>query len=178
MATETVNASSEPQIFDESVYQPPAYAVWRERTWPRTEEDWKRIERAKADLDPITVDVVEGTLEAAIVEGEAAVERTSRSTIIREQHDFRAAINTVDCENVTSVSWAATADPIRAHFDLEDIQQGDVFLYNDVYDSHGTITHLPDYCVIVPIFSDGRVIAWSTIFGHTQDVGGKTIGSW
>jgi N-methylhydantoinase B len=176
MATETTPQDVE--IFDEGRYVEPEYAPWREQTWPRPDEDWARIERDKATLDPITLDVVEGTLEAAIVEGEAAVERTSRSTIIREQHDFRAALNTLDCENVTSVSWAATADAVRAHFPIEEIEEGDVFLYNDVYDSHGTITHLPDYCVIVPIFASGRLVAWSTIFGHTQDVGGKTIGSW
>jgi hypothetical protein len=31
------------------------------------------------------------------MEAEAAVERTARSTIIREQHDYRASVNTVDC---------------------------------------------------------------------------------
>ena len=175
MAIET---TPQPELFDESVYREPEYAVWRRQSWPRPPEDWERIERDKATLDPITVDVVEGALEAAITEGEAAVERTSRSTIIREQHDFRAAVNTMDCENVTHVSWAATADPIRAHFPLEEIREGDVFIHNDVYDSHGTITHLPDYCVLIPVFAEGRLMAWATIFGHTQDVGGKTIGSW
>ena len=116
MAIDTT--TQQPELFDESVYVEPEYAVWRQQSWPRPQEDWDRIERDKAKLDPITVDVVEGALEAAITEGEAAVERTSRSTIIREQHDFRAAINTMDCDNVTHVSWAATADPIRAHFPL------------------------------------------------------------
>lgn len=176
MATEAREIAGE--VFDEGAYQPPAFAPWRIQSWPRPDADWERIERDKQKLDPITVDVVEGALEAAVAEGEAAVERTSRSTIIREQHDYRAAINTVDCEDVTRVSWAATADAVRAQYPIEDIVEGDVFLYNDVYASHGTITHLPDYCVIVPIFAQGRVIAWSTIFGHTQDVGGKTIGSW
>ena len=178
MAIDTEKATDGPRIFDESIYVEPEYQPFRQQSWPRPDRDWTRIDSDKKRLDPITVDVVEGALEAAIVEGEAAVERTSRSTIIREQHDYRASINTVDCENVTSVSWAATADPIRAQFPLEEIREGDVFLYNDVYASHGTITHLPDYCVIVPAFAAGRIIAWATIFGHTNDVGGKTIGSW
>ncbi|MEA2320715.1 MAG: N-methylhydantoinase, partial [Solirubrobacteraceae bacterium] len=65
-----------PEVFDESVYVEPEYARWRVQDWPRPQEDWDRIERDKAKLDPITVDVVEGALEAAITEGEAAVERT------------------------------------------------------------------------------------------------------
>ncbi|WP_419880457.1 hydantoinase B/oxoprolinase family protein [Peribacillus sp. B-H-3] len=129
-------------------------------------------------MDPITLDVVEGGLEAAVEEGEAAVELAGRSTIIREQHDYRASICTVDCNNVTSVSWGASADAVRAHFPLEDIYEGDVFLYNDAYDSHGTITHLPDYCICIPIFHSGRLIGFSMIFGHTEDVGGRSVGSW
>ncbi|WP_179223954.1 hydantoinase B/oxoprolinase family protein [Paenibacillus tyrfis] len=165
-------------FFDTSVYRTSQYKPFRQQEWPRSEEEWTRIERCKALVDPITLDVVEGGLEAAIEEGEAAVERAGRSTIIREQHDFRASICTVDCNNVTSVSWGASADPIRAHFPLEEIREGDVFLYNDPYDSHGTITHLPDYCVCLPIFHSQRLIAFAMIFGHTEDVGGRSVGSW
>ncbi|ALS23002.1 hydantoinase B/oxoprolinase family protein [Paenibacillus naphthalenovorans] len=171
-------SNDKPLIFDASIYQPPLYKPFRQQEWLRSEEEWARIERFKAQVDPITLDVVEGGLEAAVDEGEAAVELAGRSTIIREQHDYRASICTVDCNNVTSVSWGASADPIRAHFPLEEIHEGDVFLYNDPYDSHGTITHLPDYCVCVPIFHSGRLIAFSLIFGHTEDVGGRSVGSW
>lgn len=166
------------QVFDDSIYRTPLYKPFRQQEWPRTEEEWARIEQFKAQVDPITLDVVEGGMEAAVEEGEAAVELAGRSTIIREQHDYRASICTVDCNNVTSVSWGASADPIRAHFPLEEIHEGDVFLYNDPYDSHGTITHLPDYCVCVPIFHSGRLLAFTMIFGHTEDVGGRSIGSW
>ena len=126
----------------------------------------------------LTVDVIEWGIEAAIEEAEAAVERTARSTIIREQHDYRASLNTVDCNSVSHVSWAATADPIRAYYELENIHEGDVFLYNDVYESSGTIGHLPDYCIVVPVFGDGRIIAFSQVFGHCNDVGGRLVGSW
>lgn len=173
-----VDTKVDPEIFDDSIYKPPAYKPFRQQEWPRSQEEWTRINAVKARLDPVTVDVIEGAFEAAVQEGEAAVIRTSHSTIIREQRDFRAAINTVDCLNVSHVSWAATADPIRAHFSLEEIQEGDIFLYNDVYDSHGTITHLPDYCVVMPIFVEARLFGFATIFGHTEDVGGRTVGSW
>jgi N-methylhydantoinase B len=170
--------TQQPTIYDESVYETPEFWPFRFKTWPRPDADWERIERNKAQLDPITIDVVEGALESAIEEAEAAVERTARSTIIREQHDYRASINTLDCDSVTHVSWGATADPIREHFPLEEIRPGDVFLYNDVYESHGTITHLPDYCIVIPTFADDRIVAFCQIFGHTSDVGGTVVGSW
>ena len=163
---------------DESKYQPPDYKPFRIREFPRDDADWKRVQAMKTGLDVLTVDVIEWGIEAAIEEAEAAVERTARSTIIREQHDYRASLNTVDCNSVSHVSWAATADPIRAYYELEDIHEDDVFLYNDVYESSGTIGHLPDYCIVVPVFGDGRVIAFSQVFGHCNDVGGRVVGSW
>ena len=138
----------------------------------------ERISVLRKELDPILVDIVDGGIEAAVTEAEAAVERTARSTIIREQHDYRAALNTVDCLSVSRVSWAATADPIRMKFKLPDIREGDVFIYNDVYGSAGTIGHLPDYCVVTPIFWEGRLLGFAQIFGHVNDVGGRVTGSW
>ncbi|GAB7386468.1 hydantoinase B/oxoprolinase family protein [Bacillaceae bacterium] len=154
------------------------YDPFRFMEWPRNGEHWSRIKELQKNLDPLTVDVIEGALEWAIQQGEAIVERMARGSIIREQHDYRASVNTVDCHSVTHVSWAATADPVRKYYDLEEIRPGDVFIYNDVYESLGTIGHLPDYCVVIPVFSDGRIIGFSQIFGHCTDVGGRVIGSW
>ena len=140
--------------------------------------DERRIKKTRENLDPILVDIVDGGIEAAVMEAEAAVERTARSTIIREQHDYRASLNTIDCLSVSRVSWAATADPIRMKYPLEKIFPGDVFIYNDVYESAGTIGHLPDYCVVTPVFSEARLIGFAQIFGHVSDVGGRMAGSW
>ncbi len=167
-----------PIIFDETPYLTDAYAPRRKASFSREDADWPRIEKRKADIDSVTLDVLEWALEAAIDEGEAAVERTAVSTIVREQHDYRASLNTVDCNSVTRVSWAATADPIRNYYTLDEIHDGDVFLYNDIHESSGTIGHLPDFCVVVPIFSDGRLIGFAQLFGHCNDVGGKVAGSW
>ncbi len=165
-------------VTDDPRYQPPAFEPFRLRDWPRPAEEWERIARDQEKLDPITLDVVEYGLEAAIEEGEATVERTGRSTIIREQHDFRASIQSLDCRNVTHVSWNPTADPVRSAYSLDEIHEGDVFLYNDVYQAQGTITHLPDYCIQIPVFEDGRILAFVSLMGHTQDVGGRSVGSW
>ena len=154
------------------------YAPFRYGTVEPDPADVERIREARVDLDPILVDIVDGGIEAAVMEAEAAVERTARSTIIREQHDYRASLNTLDCLSVSRVSWAATADPIRMKFPLEEIREGDVFIYNDVFGSAGTIGHLPDYCVVTPIFWEARLIGFAQIFGHVNDVGGRMAGSW
>ena len=164
---------------DESKYQPPDYDPFRKVVFDREGDPiWPRIQKLSKEIDTLTTDVVEWGLEAAIEEAEAAVERTARSTIIREQHDYRASLNTLDCLSITHVSWAATADPIRVFYGVEEMNDGDVYLYNDVHKSCGTLGHLPDYCVVIPIFSDGRVIGFAQIFGHCNDVSGRVIGSW
>lgn len=166
------------EIFDEACYLNGDYAPRRMSSFTRDDKNWPRIAALKDEIDSVTLDVLEWALEAAIDEGEAAIERTAVSTIVREQHDYRASLNTVDCNSVTRVSWAATADPIRNYYSLDEIHEGDVYLYNDIHESSGTIGHLPDFCVVVPIFSDGRLIGFSQVFGHCNDVGGKVAGSW
>ncbi len=173
-ATARPNAAEQ---LDAGRYAPPAFEPFRTRSWPRPAQDWSRIDADRAQLDPITVDVVEGALDAAIDEAEAGVERTARSSLIREQHDFRASVNTVDCQSVTRVSFAATADPVREHYPLDQIGPGDVFMFNDPYESHGTISQLPDISVATPVFAEGRLLAFAQIFGHVSDVGGRVSGS-
>lgn len=154
------------------------YAPFRYGQVESDEDLVERTTRLRKELDPILVDIVDGGIEAAIMEAEAAVERTARSTIIREQHDYRASLNTLDCLSVSRVSWAATADPIRMKYPVAQIYEGDIFIYNDVYESAGTIGHLPDYCVVTPIFWSKRLIGFAQIFGHVNDVGGRMAGSW
>ena len=154
------------------------YAPFRYGEVAMDPEAARRVGELRAGLDPILIDIVDGGVDAAIVEAEAAVERAARSTIVREQHDYRASLNSADCLSVSRVSWAATADPIRMKFPLDQIAEGDVFIYNDVYGSAGTIGHLPDYCVVTPIFWEDRLIAFAQIFGHVNDVGGRVPGSW
>lgn len=174
----TSTESNPTTLIDESQYRDGGYAARRKVEFPREDERWRRIHQLSGSLDVITLDVIEWALEAAIDESEAAVERTARSTIIREQHDYRASVSTVDCNSVTHVSWAATADPIRVYYGLDDIAEGDIFLYNDIHESYGTIGHLPDYCVVIPVFSGGELLAFAQIFGHCNDVGSRVAGSW
>jgi N-methylhydantoinase B len=42
---------------------------------------------------------------------------------------------------------------------------------------NAAVSHLPDWIVLVPIFKDGRHIAWSAMFGHMSDNGGMVPGS-
>lgn len=130
----------------------------------------------RTELEPILFEIVEGALESARREMEAQVDRTARSTIIREQHDHRAGIFDRRGQSVTALSFAATPTPIISRFG-NDTHEGDVFIFNDCYKSDGGITHLPDICITVPCFFDGEIVAWVQVFGNVNDIGGDTPGS-
>src|SRR5260370_8728870 len=57
------------------------------------------------------------------------------------------------------------------------MRPGDVFLMNDTYLTEGSIGHSPDLCSTVPVFHDGKVVAFIQAFGHHDDIGGRVPGS-
>jgi N-methylhydantoinase B len=128
-------------------------------------------------VDPIVIQIVEGTLASVEAEVESAIERTSRSPMIREARDFRAGIHDRQCRKLTGRSYSALVQPIVRDFPLDTMRPGDVFFHNDVYGSEGGIGHLPDLCVTVPVFAGGVVVAFVQAFGHHDDIGGAVPGS-
>jgi N-methylhydantoinase B len=128
-------------------------------------------------VDPVTLEIVEGTLASIEAEVEEAIGRTSRSPMIRDQHDFRAGIHDRKLRKLTGRSYSALVHPIVRDFPLNEMHEGDIFFHNDVYLSEGGIGHLPDLCVTVPVFADGEVVAFVQAFGHHDDIGGMVPGS-
>jgi N-methylhydantoinase B len=128
-------------------------------------------------VDPIVLEIVEGTLASAEAEVEAAIERTARSPMIREARDFRGGIHDRQCRKLTGRSYSALVQPIVRDFPIETMRPGDVFFHNDVYQSEGGIGHLPDLCVTVPVHHEGEVVAFVQAFGHHDDIGGSVPGS-
>ena len=133
--------------------------------------------KARKKLGPIELEVIIGTVRSAELEIEAAVERTSRSPMIRDQHDYRVALFDARGRKLTGRSYSALVEPVFEYFDENDIHPGDVFFWNDPYNSCGGIGHVPDLCTTVPIFYDEQLIGFSQVFGHHDDVGGSVPGS-
>ena len=128
-------------------------------------------------LGPVELEVITGTIRSVELEIEAAVERTSRSPMIRDQHDYRVALFDARGRKLTGRSYSALVEPVFEYFDEGDVYPGDVFFWNDPYNSCGGIGHVPDLCTTVPIFIDDRLIGFSQVFGHHDDVGGMVPGS-
>ena len=128
-------------------------------------------------VDPIVLEIVQGTLASIEKEVEDAIGRTSRSPMIRDAHDYRAGIYDVRLRKLTGRSYSALVQPVVRDFPIDQMKPGDVFFHNDVYLSEGGIGHLPDLCITVPVFVDGEVTAFVQAFGHHDDIGGAVPGS-
>lgn len=144
---------------------------------PTAYEHGNRLTAEGTTVDPIIVEIVEGTLASVEMEVETAIARTSRSPMIRDAHDFRAGIHDRQLRKLTGRSYSALVHPIVRDFPLSEMNEGDVFFHNDVYESEGGIGHLPDLCVTVPVFHEGEVVAFVQAFGHHDDIGGACPGS-
>src|SRR5919108_3273091 len=123
-------------------------------------------------VDPIILQIVEGTLNSIEAEIEYAIERTARSPMIREAHDYRVGLFDRYCRKLTGRSYSAMPNAVVRDFPPETMQPGDVFLMNDTYLSEGSIGHLPDLCSTVPVFHGGEGVAFIQSFGHHDDIGG------
>ena len=121
--------------------------------------------------------IVEGTLNSIEAEIEYAIERTARSPMIREAHDYRVGLFDRYCRKLTGRSYSAMPNAVVRDFPPETMRPGDVFLMNDTYLTEGCIGHLPDLCSTVPVFHDGEVVAYIQAFGHHDDIGGRVPGS-
>jgi N-methylhydantoinase B len=144
---------------------------------PTAYEHGNRLTPVGTSVDPVLVEIVEGTLASVELEVETAIARTSRSPMIRDAHDFRAGIHDRQLRKLTGRSYSALVHPVVRDFPIEQMSEGDVFFHNDVYESEGGIGHLPDLCVTVPVFSGGEVVAFVQAFGHHDDIGGAVPGS-
>ena len=133
-------------------------------------------------VDPITLEVMRNAFQSVAEEMGAALIRTALSTNIKDRRDCSTAIYTPRGELV------AQAEHIPLHlglmisvvkktleaYPLEKLAPGDAIITNDPYVSG---SHLPDICMISPVFVDGRCIGLLANLAHHVDMGGIAPGS-
>ena len=129
----------------------------------------------RVDVDPITLDLIENGLRNARYEMDEVLFRTALSPGIREQHDEFPLIADPSGKMVVGQFGLSIPDFLDG-FD-GDIGEGDVLLTSDPYACGAAISHANDWLVVLPIFHEGRLVGWASMFGHMTDVGGKTPSS-
>jgi N-methylhydantoinase B len=129
----------------------------------------------RVDVDTITLDIIENALRNARFEMDAVLFRTAMSPGIREQHDEFPMIANADGKMVVGQFGSFIHGFKEAYSGT--IEEGDVFLTTDPYSCNGAVSHANDWLVLMPVFKDGRLLAWASMFGHMTDIGGKVPGS-
>jgi N-methylhydantoinase B len=124
------------------------------------------------DVDPVTLDLIENGLRNARYEMDEVLFRTALSPGIREQHDEFPLIADPSGRMVVGQFGLSIPDFLDGFAGT--IEEGDVLLTSDPYACGAAISHANDWLVVTPIFVDGRVVGWASMFGHMSDVGGKT----
>ena len=134
-------------------------------------------------LDPITSEIIQNSLQAAADEMFVAMKKTAMSSIIYEVLDMGTGIMDARGEIASSgagiPAFVGVLDKavkvIAAKFPEDGLKPGDVYATNDPF--YGGVTHLNDIIVAMPVFADGKLIAWTANIAHNSDVGGMAPGS-
>lgn len=135
-------------------------------------------------VDPITVEIIQSSLQAAADEMFAAMRRTAMSAIIYEVLDMGTAI----CDRNGELASSGAGIPafvgmldksvraIIAKFNQPgEVEPGDIFVTNDPF--NGGVTHLNDVVIVMPVFVGNDIVAWTANMAHWNDIGGMVPGS-
>ena len=143
---------------------------------PAPREQTQAATRAStAPLDPVTLDLIENALRNARHEMDAVLFRSAMSPVIREQHDEFPMIT--DPQGRMIVGQFGSYVPEMLAEQAFELEPGDVILQSDPYKCGGAISHINDWMVLIPIFFEGELVGFSSMFGHMMDVGGPVPGS-
>jgi N-methylhydantoinase B len=130
---------------------------------------------AKVAIDPVTLDIMENALRNARVEMDATLVRTAMSPGIREQGDAFPLIADHKGRMIVG-QFGSYIGPFLEGYDGT-VEEGDMIMLSDPYSVGGAVSHCNDWLVLLPVFKDGRLIAYTSMFGHMSDIGGKVPGS-
>lgn len=135
-----------------------------------------------AELDPVTLEVLNEALVATVAEMRVTVARTAFSSIIYEGLDFSCALldaaGRFVAQSLDDAPLHILPLPLQAQAALRyfegNIAPGDILLTNDPYTSG---THLNDVAIMCPFFAEEKLLLINCIRAHWGDVGGMTPGS-
>ena len=128
----------------------------------------------KAEVDPITTQIVRNSLNSAAEQMKRALCRTAMSPVIYDVLDFAGAIY----DNHMRLLAQAPSLPLfmgTLNFCIEEavkgvggeskLNEGDIIIYNSPY---GTGSHPQDAALVMPVFFDGELIAYTAIKATCQ----------
>lgn len=132
-------------------------------------------------VDQITLQVVNNNLVTTCREMGVAMKNTSYSPLFNEGLDFSCAIFDEEGEMIAQAEFCPAqlgammyvVEWTIQEIGKENFHPGDVVFHNDPFRGG---CHLPEYCVIAPVFYQDELAAYVACIGHMTEVGGKVPG--
>ena len=133
--------------------------------------------RSEQEVDPVVTEIVRNGVLAVTEEMKTNLMRTAYNMIIYEALDFTVGLFTAKGETVSIGlglpmfirGMSETIKAKLAHFGPNGIEPGDIMVTNDAYI---TGSHLNHVTFSLPIFHEGRLVAFSCCMAHWLDIGG------
>lgn len=125
--------------------------------------------------DPLISTLISSSLASIRREMDTLMLRCAMSPAIREQQDEFNVISNPD--GLMLVGQFGSFVPSFLEMWKGTIEEGDVFVTNDVYQVKGAVSHLNDVIIMLPIWFEGEIVGWAAQFGHLTDVQGSVPGS-
>src|SRR5699024_1844262 len=136
------------------------------------------------NINPFKLEVIKDSLLSIGDEMFIALAKTSMSPMFYEALDYACGLtdrkgNLISQGNGVT-SFIGMLSPMVQHViekydDGKQLQDGDVIIINDPYVGGGS--HLSDVGLVMPIFYEDELVAFSVNKGHWTEVGGKDPGS-
>ncbi len=138
-------------------------------------------EQAGRRADPVITEIVRSGVIAVTEEMKTNLMRTAYNHIIYEALDFTTGLFTAKGETVSIGlglpmfirGMAETLKAKIAHFGYDGIEPGDILVTNDGYI---TGSHLNHVTLSLPIFHEGKLVAFSVCMAHWLTIGGAIGG--
>lgn len=130
-------------------------------------------------LDAVSIEVMWTRIVSIVDEAAKVIARTAFSTLSNDANDYACVLTDAAgaslAQNTTGIpsfiaTLPATVRHVLAAVGAEAMRAGDVFITNDPWLGTG---HLPDVCLVKPLFRDGRLVAFAATTSHVPDIGGQ-----
>jgi N-methylhydantoinase B len=132
----------------------------------------------KATLDAIILELINSKVNSIIEEMRIVLFHSGYSTVLRESEDGSAGLLDAQLRTVAVSkklplhfgSFAAVAGHLPNYYRVEDLCDGDVIVFNHPY--AGNVTHPNDTVILMPVFAQGQLVAFTATLAHKADLGG------
>jgi len=131
--------------------------------------------------DPITLEVMRNAFQSVAEEMGAALIRTALSPNIKDRRDCSTGVYSASGELVAQAEhiplhlglMPSVVKSTLQRFPIDSLRPGDAVITNDPYVSG---SHLPDICIISPLFIEERCVGILANLAHHVDIGGIAPG--